>query len=86
MLAGKKIFRGKGCPACLNTGYMGRTGIFELMLIDETIQNLILKTSDANAIKQMAVKQGMVTLRQNGAQKVLEGVTTIEEVFRVTLQ
>jgi general secretion pathway protein E len=86
ILAGRKIYRGKGCPACLNTGYMGRTGIFELMLIDETIQNLILKTSDANAIKQKAVEQGMITLRDNGAQKVMDGITTIEEVFRVTYQ
>jgi general secretion pathway protein E len=84
MLSGKKIYRGKGCPACLNTGYLGRTGIFELMMIDDSIQNLILKTSDANAIKRKAVERGMVTLRENGAQKVVEGVTTIEEVFRVT--
>ena len=84
MLAGRSIYRGRGCPACLNTGYMGRTGIFELMLIDEAIQNLVLKTSDANTIKQKAVEQGMVTLRRNGAQKVMDGVTTIEEVFRVT--
>ena len=86
ILAGRKIYRGKGCPACLNTGYMGRTGIFELMLIDDTIQNLILKTSDANAIKQKAVENGMITLRSNGAQKVMNGITTIEEVFRVTYQ
>lgn len=85
-LNGKKIYRGKGCPDCLNTGYTGRTGIFELMLVNDTIQNLILKTSDSNAIKQKAVEQGMITLRQNGAQKVLEGITTIEEVFRITLQ
>lgn len=84
MLGGKKIYRGKGCSACLNTGYMGRTGVFELMLIDDKIRNLILKTSDANAIKQMAVEQGMITLRRSGAKKILEGITTIEEVFRVT--
>jgi general secretion pathway protein E len=84
MLGGKPLYKGRGCPACLNTGYAGRTGIFELMLIDEAIQNLILKTSDANTIKQKAVKQGMVTLRRNGAQKVVDGVTTIEEIFRVT--
>lgn len=86
MLQGKKLFRGRGCPDCLNTGYRGRTGIFELMLMNESLQNLVLKTSDANAIKQLAVDQGMITLRANGAQKVLEGVTTIEEVFRVTHQ
>jgi general secretion pathway protein E len=65
---------------------MGRTGIFELMNIDDAVKNIILKTSDANAIKRQAIEQGMVTLRQAGAQKVLDGVSTIEEVFRVTQQ
>ena len=86
MLAGRKIYRGKGCPLCLNTGYKGRAGIFELMMLDDTIKNILLKTSDANAIKHEAIGQGMITLRQDGAQKVLEGITTIEEVFRVTQQ
>jgi general secretion pathway protein E len=86
MLEGNQIYRGRGCPSCLNTGYMGRTGIFELMGLDDTVKNMILKTSDANAIKHKALEQGMITLRQAGAQKVLEGVTSIEEVFRVTQQ
>jgi general secretion pathway protein E len=86
MLGGRKLHRGRGCPECLNTGYRGRTGIFELMLLNEPLQNLILKTSDANTIKQRAIDQGMITLRTNGAHKVLEGITTIEEVFRVTHQ
>jgi general secretion pathway protein E len=86
MLAGRKIYRGKGCPFCLNTGYKGRAGIFELMILDDTIKNLILKTSDANSLKRKAIEQGMITLRQDGAQKVLDGMTTIEEVFRVTQQ
>jgi general secretion pathway protein E len=85
-LNGKPIYRGKGCPACLQTGYKGRTGIFEMMLMDDAVKNLILKTSDSNAIKREAVKRGMLTIRQDGAQKVLQGVTTIEEVFRVTQQ
>ena len=86
MFAGKKIYRGKGCPLCLNTGYKGRAGIFELMILEDNIKNLILKTPDANAIKHKAIEQGMVTLRQDGTQKVLDGITTIEEVFRVTQQ
>ena len=86
MIKGKKLFKGRGCPECLNTGYRGRTGIFELMLMNEPLQNLILKTSDANTIKQRAIDQGMITLRTNGAHKVLDGLTTIEEVFRVTHQ
>ncbi|MEE9420094.1 MAG: type II secretion system ATPase GspE [Desulfatiglandaceae bacterium] len=86
MSEGKKIYRGRGCPLCLNTGFRGRTGIFELMILDETLMNQILKTSDANAIKRMAIERGMMTLRHDGAQKVLNGITTIEEVFRVTYQ
>jgi general secretion pathway protein E len=86
MLAGRTLYRNKGCSSCQQTGYKGREGIFELMLIDDEIQSLILKTSDANAIKNLAVEQGMLTLRKDGARKVLEGITTIEEVFRVTEQ
>ena len=86
MIEGKRIFRSRGCPVCLNTGYLGRTGIFELMLIDDEIRNLILKTSDSNTIKQKAVEKGMVTLSRDGAQKVAEGVTTAEEIFRVAHQ
>jgi general secretion pathway protein E len=84
MSGGKKIYRGKGCQDCLNTGYRGRTGIFELMILDDPIKNLILKTSDSNAIKRKAVEQGMTTLRQDGALKLLNGITTAEEVLRVT--
>jgi general secretion pathway protein E len=86
MLQGRKIYRGRGCPSCLHTGYTGRSGIFELMHLTDSVKNLILKTSDANAIKRKALEQGMITLRQDGAKKVLDGVTTIEEVFRVTQQ
>lgn len=86
MAEGRKIYRGRGCPECLHTGYRGRTGVFELMILDDAIKNLILKTSDSNAIKRKAVEQGMITLRQDGTQKVLDGITTIEEVFRVTQQ
>ncbi|MEJ2588472.1 MAG: type II secretion system ATPase GspE [Deltaproteobacteria bacterium] len=86
MAEGKQIFRGRGCPECLHTGYHGRTGLFELMVLDEGIKALILKTSDANAIKKKAIENLMITLRQDGAHKVLSGITTIEEVFRVTYQ
>ncbi len=84
MFAGKKIYEGKGCQGCLNTGYRGRSGIFELMILDDPIKNLILKTSDSNAIKRKAVEQGMTTLRQDGALKVVNGITTVKEVHRVT--
>ena len=81
---GRPIFRRKGCNACMNTGYRGRTGIFEIMIMDEGVKRLILKTSDSNQINDEAVRSGMSTLVQDGARKVLEGVTTIEEVLRVT--
>jgi len=84
MFAGKEIYGGKGCHSCLNTGYRGRTGIFELMVLDDQIKNLILKTSDSNAIKRKAVEQEMVPLRQDGAVKVLNGITTVEEALRLT--
>lgn len=86
MALGRVIYRRVGCASCLETGYRGRTGIFEMMALSDPLRNLILKTSDSNAIKRLAVEQGMATLREHGAQKVLEGITTIEEVFRVTQQ
>ena len=86
MSEGATFYRGRGCSACLDTGFRGRTGIFEFMLLDEKIKNLILKTSDANALKRTAIEGGMTTVRRDGAQKVLQGITTIEEVFRVTYQ
>jgi len=86
MAKGRTIYRDKGCPLCLHTGHRGRKGIFELMILDDPIKEIILKSSDANAIKYKAVEQGMITLRQDGARKVLSGLTTIEEVFRVTEQ
>ena len=84
MYTGREMYKGTGCESCLNTGYKGRTGIFEMMILDDRIKNLILKTSDSNSIKNMAVEQGMVTLRQDGASKVLKGLTTVEEILRVT--
>src|SRR5210317_1153575 len=86
MLAGKKVYRDKGCPDCLQTGHKGREGIFELLLMDDDVKTTILRSSDSNAIKKIGVQHGMITLRRDGARKVLEGITTIEEVFRVTEQ
>jgi general secretion pathway protein E len=79
-----ELFRRKGCPSCMNTGYRGRTAIFEILVMDENIKKLILRTTDANQINEEAVKRGMETLIQDGARKVLQGITTIEEVLRVT--
>jgi general secretion pathway protein E len=80
----KSVYRASGCQNCLGTGYRGRTGIFELLVVDDDIRTLILKNYDANTIKKAATDKGMLTLRQDGAKKVLRGITTIEEVLRVT--
>lgn len=79
-----KLWRGKGCPTCQNTGYLGRQGIFELMMVEENIRQLILQNADSATIKNKAREQGMVTLREDGAIKVKMGITTVEEVTRVT--
>lgn len=79
-----KLWRGKGCSTCQNTGYLGRQGIFELMLVEENIRQLILQNADSATIKNKAREQGMVTLREDGAHKVKMGITTVEEVTRVT--
>ncbi len=79
--------RDGGCPRCAKHGYLGRMGIYELLLIDNEVRQLALKNADSNTIKQAAIKhQGMRTLRDDGAAKVLVGVTTIEEVMMVTAE
>ncbi len=78
------IFRPKGCAACYNTGYLGRTGIYEVLPVDEMFRGLILKSADGNTLKKAAQAQGVKNLRDDGAEKVLKGITTVEEVLRVT--
>ena len=80
------LYRGAGCPECLGTGYRGRTGIYEILLMSDAIKNTILKSSDSTIIKNQAISEGLHTLRQDGARKVEDGHTTIEEVLRVTQQ
>lgn len=79
-----KFYHGKGCKHCRGTGYSGRTGIYELLLMDDTIRDLVLKRASSLEIKAAAIKAGMKTLRDDGLLKVLDGITTIEEVMRVT--
>ncbi|MFA6636156.1 MAG: ATPase, T2SS/T4P/T4SS family [Candidatus Omnitrophota bacterium] len=83
---GKKAvaYRGKGCKACGNTGYRGRTGIYEILRVDGEMKDLILKKVSAGELKEAAVRSGMKTLKQDGWNRVLEGITTPEEVMRVT--
>ncbi|MBC2704561.1 type II secretion system ATPase GspE [Desulfobacula sp.] len=81
---GKYAYQPKGCSKCFNTGYSGRKAIFEIMRMDDALKNLVLETSDANQIKDAALKSGMITLRRDGMSKVLKGITSIREVLRVT--
>jgi type IV pilus assembly protein PilB len=79
------IYRGKGCHTCSFTGMKGRVAIYEVMPSSEEIRELILRNAPAAEIREVALSQGMKTLRQNALQKVIDGVTTIEEVLRVTV-
>ena len=81
---GHKFYVGAGCDKCFQTGYRGRTGVYELMLINEEIQDLIHKRETAGTVKKTALEAGLQTLRMDGARKVLAGITTIPEVLRVT--
>jgi len=80
-----QFFKGKGCHTCSFTGMKGRVAIYEVMPISEELRDLMLRNAPTADIRDMALSQGMKTLRQNALQKVLEGVTTIEEVLRVTV-
>ena len=79
-----KFFMGAGCDRCFQTGYRGRTGIYELMMINAEIQDLIYKRESAGTIKKLALNAGLQTLRMDGARKVVDGVTTVAEILRVT--
>jgi general secretion pathway protein E len=79
-----KLQRGKGCVKCRGTGYLGRTGIFEVLPITETLKELIVQEVDQESLRTRAKKEGMVTLRENAIRKLIDGATTYQEVLRVT--
>ena len=79
-----RLYRGSGCEKCKYTGYLGRTGIFEILVIDKDLRKMITERIDSQSIKQKAILKGMKTLRKDGLNKVLKGITTLEEVLRVT--
>jgi general secretion pathway protein E len=79
-----ETFRGAGCEACSGTGYKSRVGIFELMEMNEEIRGLIMTNADASRITEAARRNGMLSLREDGWSKIKAGVTTSEEVMRVT--
>ncbi|MBI2448649.1 Flp pilus assembly complex ATPase component TadA [Candidatus Microgenomates bacterium] len=79
-----KILQGKGCGKCNNSGYKGRLGIYELLPVTEEVQKLTIQRSSSTAILNQAIKEGMIIMKQDGVLKVLQGITTMEEVYRVT--
>ncbi len=81
-----KIYTPQGCPACNNTGYSGRIALYEVMPIKDEIKELILTGAPAMDIKKEAVKLGMITLRQSGIQKIIRGITSIDEVLKITFE
>jgi len=78
------VYRAKGCETCGGSGYRGRTGIYELLMVDDDIRQLTLKNVDSTSIKRSGVHKGMRTLLDDGARKVLAGETTLAEVLSVT--
>ena len=82
---GKKFYRGKGCDNCNNTGYKGRIGLFELMIMNDDLRDMILRNVTTDELRNKAVEYGMITLRDYGTQFVFEGHTTAEEVVRETV-
>jgi type II secretory ATPase GspE/PulE/Tfp pilus assembly ATPase PilB-like protein len=80
------IRRGRGCPECNNTGYRGRTGIYEVMVVSDKIRDLIMEKQPSERIKAQAIKEGMLTLREAALSKVLRGITTVDELMRVTFE
>jgi general secretion pathway protein E len=81
-----QLYQGKGCDKCLGKGYLGRTGIYELLEITPDIRTMISERKDAQSIKTAAIRSGFKPLHNNAAEKIIKGITTIEEVMRVTLR
>jgi type II secretory ATPase GspE/PulE/Tfp pilus assembly ATPase PilB-like protein len=81
---GAKFKRGVGCPECNDLGYRGRIGVFELLMLDSTIRRMVMEGKAADEIRQIAVKMGLVPLREDAAAKARAGLTSAEEVIRVT--
>ncbi len=80
------LYKGKGCDQCKNTGYWGRTGVYEIFSINEKMENLITTEATSSDIQDQAIKDGMITMRQDGFLKALAGITTLEEVVRTTTE
>ncbi|MDO8498670.1 MAG: GspE/PulE family protein [bacterium] len=81
-----RLYSGKGCPVCHSTGYVGRVGVFEVLVVSEAVRELISAKADSEVIAKKAITEGMTTMLDDGIEKALNGITTIEEVMRVTKQ
>ena len=82
-LRGKKFAMAPGCDKCGGTGYLGRIGIHEVIEITDTMRELVMKQANSSEVKALAVKEGMVSMMEDGFQKAAAGITTLEEVLRV---
>jgi type IV pilus assembly protein PilB len=84
-VAGKKFYRGKGCDACNNTGYKERVGLFELMVMNDDLRDMVMRNASRDELREAARSYGMVPLRDAGMRAVYEGMTTVDEVVRETI-
>ncbi|HET6250797.1 MAG TPA: GspE/PulE family protein [Tepidisphaeraceae bacterium] len=80
----KAVYQGKGCDRCRKTGYSGRLGIYELLVMDDALRDMVTRNPDVNQLRRMCRERGLVTLREDGFQKVMQGITTVDEILRVT--
>jgi type IV pilus assembly protein PilB len=79
-----KTFKGKGCDRCRKTGYTGRLGVYELLVMEDSLRDMVTRNPDVNQLRKLCIERGLVTLRQDGLQKVMSGLTTVDEILRVT--
>ena len=84
-LQGRKFFRGAGCDVCNNTGYKGRVGLFELLVVTDEIREMIMANRSADELRAAAKRNGMIPLREYGINFIHEGVTTYDEILRETV-
>jgi type IV pilus assembly protein PilB len=80
-----KLFKGRGCERCNNTGYKGRVALYEVMVIEDEIRELILSGGSSYELRQKAIQGGMISLRESGLYKIRDGVTSVDEVVRETV-
>jgi type IV pilus assembly protein PilB len=80
----EKVYKGKGCDRCRKTGYSGRLGIYEMMVMDDALRDIVTANPDVNQLRKLCRERGLITLREDGFQKVMKGLTTVDEILRVT--